>query len=58
MDYACNEVKVREAIRDLEEIFPPTKNEEALSMQFCIQSDKEDKSSKSEQPSISGGGQS
>lgn len=41
MDYACNETKVRDAITDLEAIFPPSKNEEGLSMQFCIHPDAE-----------------
>lgn len=41
MDYACNEIKVRDAITDLEAIFPPSKNEEGLSMQFCMHPDKD-----------------
>lgn len=33
-DYASNEQKVREAIQELEAMFPPPKAEEGLSSQF------------------------
>mmetsp|Transcript_13579 Transcript_13579/g.23118 ORF Transcript_13579/g.23118 Transcript_13579/m.23118 type:complete len:91 (+) Transcript_13579:1910-2182(+) len=33
-DYASNEMKVREAIQELEIMFPPPKAEEGLSQQF------------------------
>ena len=33
-DYASNEQKVREAIQELEVMFPPPKAEEGLSSQF------------------------
>lgn len=33
-DYASNEHKVREAIQELEQMFPPPKAEEGLSSQF------------------------
>jgi len=33
-DYASNEQKVREAIQELEQMFPPPKAEEGLSSQF------------------------
>lgn len=38
LDYASNEPKVREAIRELETVFPPPKAEEGLSQHF-LQSD-------------------
>jgi hypothetical protein len=37
LDYASNEPKVREAIRELETIFPPQKAEEGLSQHFLPQ---------------------
>jgi hypothetical protein len=36
IDYASSEPKVREAITELEVMFPPPKNEEGLSVQFGI----------------------
>jgi hypothetical protein len=36
IDYASSEPKVREAITELETMFPPPKNEEGLSVQFGI----------------------
>lgn len=41
IDYASSEPKVREAITELEIMFPPPKNEEGLSVQFGIQPEKE-----------------
>ena len=37
LDYASNEPKVREAIRELETMFPPQKAEEGLSQHFLPQ---------------------
>lgn len=37
IDYASSEIKVRDAISELEVLFPPGKNEEGLSIQFGIQ---------------------
>lgn len=37
LDYASNEPKVREAIRELETMFPPSKAEEGLSQHFLQQ---------------------
>jgi hypothetical protein len=34
IDYASSEIKVRDAINELEILFPPLKNEEGLSAQF------------------------
>jgi hypothetical protein len=39
LDYASNEPKVREAIRELETIFPPQKAEEGLSQHFLQNED-------------------
>jgi hypothetical protein len=36
IDYASSEAKVRDAITELEILFPPPKNEEGLSVQFGI----------------------
>jgi|LauGreDrversion4_2_1035121.scaffolds.fasta_scaffold32643_5 hypothetical protein len=36
IDYASSEAKVRDAITELELLFPPPKNEEGLSVQFGI----------------------
>lgn len=43
IDYASSEPKVREAITELEIMFPPPKNEEGLSAQFGIQPEKDSK---------------
>jgi len=32
IDYACNEAKVKDVISELEALFPPSKNEEGLSI--------------------------
>jgi hypothetical protein len=34
IDYASNDTKVREAIQELETLFPPPKAEEGLSLQY------------------------
>lgn len=39
LDYASNEPKVREAIRELETMFPPQKAEEGLSQHFLPNND-------------------
>jgi hypothetical protein len=36
IDYACNETKVKDVIAELEALFPPSKNEEGLSIQFSV----------------------
>lgn len=40
LDYASNEPKVREAIRELETMFPPQKAEEGLSQHFLPQEER------------------
>ena len=52
LDYASNEPKVREAIRELETIFPPQKAEEGLSQHFLPQDERKNSNYNDEETTV------